>query len=145
MWRSCSFSGRGQNAILGEMDVGINETRHDKPVSKIIRWPWMIDLRKGMRCTCPSNAAIAGDGNGTLLLVFARWAFAGKTEGLALDDFHGNTRSSRRKRKMRMTWFKAVSNSASLLLFRRCSKLSMIWCLVAPFTAKMNGKPKRCL
>ena len=69
-----------------------------------------------------------------------------ETQRLPFDDLgHAITRSSIRNRKMRQTCERAMTNSTSGALFARASKLSRIIRVVAPYTAKMKGKPKRCL
>ena len=56
---------------------------------------------------------------------------------------HGATRSSMRNRRMRSTFARAAARSVSASLPIRASNAARIASFVAPFTAKMNGKPKR--
>ncbi len=55
----------------------------------------------------------------------------------------GGRRSLRRSNAIRSTSTRAVSNSCSGVLRRRCSKAVTISCLVRPLTAMMNGIPNR--
>ena len=56
---------------------------------------------------------------------------------------HGATRSSSRKRRMRSTLVRARARSVAAGWSIRSSNAARIASLVAPFTAKMNGKPNR--
>ena len=56
---------------------------------------------------------------------------------------HGATRSSMRNRRMRSTFARAAARSVSASLPIRASNAARIASFAAPFTAKMNGKPKR--
>ena len=135
----------GEHAVLREVDMGIDEARHDEHVAVVIDVCRLKGLRQQAQRSGPEDHAVIANDDGPPALVH-RLAVGGKAQRLALDDArHGDTLSSMRKRKMRQTWASAVANSAAGSLPTRAAKLSRIICLVAPLTAKMKGKPKRCL
>ena len=123
-------AGRGQHAVLREMDMGIDKAGKDQAAGPVIDFkPGKAFRQVGARA-CPGDAPggihrhrAAGDvARGDAVAVMAGAGIEGDDVAHQDAGVHGLTRSSMRKAKMRITCSSAVVNSTSGACFSLASK-----------------------
>ena len=145
----------GEHAVLREVDVCIDQSGQHQGLPVIVRRQRAEPLRQAAGRPAPRNASPGGDGDGAAAVEPHRSLRADAGGIVAVGEHraahypsaarpaHDATRSSRRKRRMRSTLASASARSVAGAWSTRVANAARIASLVAPLTAKMNGKPKR--